>query len=92
MGLESAFCDFFAGEYFQAKINLKMKNKLIFLISLKTCKFFYFFKLSNGVSVFRKCLFLTEIKFNFLGCLNWKFRQKTANFVAKKSQDVHILF
>jgi hypothetical protein len=36
MGLESAFCDFFAGENHQAKRYQKIKNKYIFLSSLKT--------------------------------------------------------
>ena len=35
MGLESAFCDFFAGENRQAKRNLKIKNKYIYFEKFK---------------------------------------------------------
>jgi len=57
MALESAFCDFFTGENPQAKRNLKIKNKYIFLSSLKTGTYFKKFLLSNGVSVFEKFIF-----------------------------------
>ena len=66
---------------YRIKLKLSFSNFQFKLSFFKFSGKFDNFKLSNGASqFFEKSLFLTEIKFNFLGCLNCKFWPKNGEF------------